>query len=106
MMTVFLLGILGVSLMLLGWQMTRGGELSDELFHLSKSYERQRKVNDALLIVAREHKKKRDTYRHQLRLANRAAREMRIALDAKNEPLQSATSGPARSNPYMLKVGG
>ena len=106
MMTVFLLGILGVSLMLLGWQMTRGGELSDELFHLSKSYERQRKVNDALLIVAREHKKKRDTYRHQLRESNRRIRELNNALDAKNESLQPATSGPARPNPYMLKVGG
>ena len=93
MMTAFLLGVLGVSLMLLVWQMARAGELSDELFHLSKRYERQRKVNDAFLVVAREHKKKRDS-------------ELNNALDAKNETLQPATSGPARPNPYMLKVGG
>ena len=105
-MTIALLVILGVTLMLLGWQMSRGGELSDELFYLSKSFERQRKVNDVLLLVAREHKKKRDTYRHQLREANRRIRELNNALDENSKPSLSATSGPARPSPYVMKVGG
>lgn len=86
---------------------TRHGRVSESLrAEMLRAFERAKKVNGALLDVSREHKKKRDMYRHQLREANRRIRELNNALDAKNEALQPATSGPARPNPYMLKVGG